>query len=274
MTSNNQNYDISLNNNNNNNEVQETELVEVNTNNSSDKKSGYSFLDNSENTSSTEYVENNDNIDDFTELKKQFNNSKVISNPLVKKSSPKQKIKYRKGNLHTFLYDENGIPRIVIGPDWGYALCMHLFTGSLTMLYYIGLWNLLNIFIKLIGLLVYLFFAGTYTLTCIMDPGIIPPDFYLENYEVDKMNLHNYRICKQCNAMMDLDRGVEHCVDCNICIIGNDHHCPWSSKCVGKKNIGMFRLFIFSIFLHIAYLTVASMIMAITADPSKKNKFK
>ena len=272
MNSKNQSYDISST---NNNAINETELVEVNPNNLTGKDSGYSTLNSNENeiASSTEYTENNDINEDFKELKEQFNNSKIINNPLMNNESGK-KIKYRKGNLHTFLYDENGIPRIVIGPDWGYALCMHLFTGSLTMLYYIGLWNLLNIFIKLIGLLVYLFFAGTYTLTCIMDPGIIPPDFYLENYEVDKMNLHNYRICKQCNAMMDLDRGVEHCVDCNICIIGNDHHCPWSSKCVGKKNIGMFRLFIFSIFLHIAYLTVASMIMAITADPSRKNKFK
>lgn len=28
-------------------------------------------------------------------------------------------------------------------------------------------------------------FCRTYTLTCIMDPGIIPSDFYLENYDVD-----------------------------------------------------------------------------------------
>ena len=140
------------------------------------------------------------------------------------------------------------------------------------MLFYIGLWKFLNIFIIILGLLIYFFFAGTYTLTCIMDPGIIPPDFYLENYEVDKMQLENYKVCKRCHAIMDLERGVEHCSDCDICIIGNDHHCPWSSKCVGKKNISMFRLFIFSIFLHIGYLTLSSMIMAITSDIAKRGK--
>ena len=149
---------------------------------------------------------------------------------------------------------------------------MHLFTGSLTLLFYIGLWKFFNIYIKLIGICVYLFFVCTYTLTCIMDPGIISPDYYLENYEVDKMNIQNYRICKKCNAIMDLDKGVEHCVDCNICIIGNDHHCPWSSQCVGKKNISMFNLFICSIFCHIGYLTLASMIMAITSDINKHKK--
>ena len=258
MTSKYQNYDISLT---NNDELNQTELVDVKNNKS-----------NSELTSSTEYEENNDNSEDFTELKHQFNNSVVVGNPLVLKKETKKKIKYRKGNLHTFFYDENGLPRIVIGPDWGYSLCMHIFTFSITMLYYIGLWKFLNIFIIIIGLLVYLFFAGTYTLTCIMDPGIIPPDFYLENYEVDKMQLENYKVCKRCSAIMDLERGVEHCADCDICIIGNDHHCPWSSKCVGKNNISMFRLFIFSIFLHIGYLTLSAMIMAITSDIAKRVK--
>ena len=105
-----------------------------------------------------------------------------------------------------------------------------------------------------------------------MDPGIITPDYYLENYEVDKMKIQNYRICKKCNAVMDLDKGVEHCTDCDICIIGNDHHCPWSSKCVGKKNIFMFRLFIFSLFFHVGYLTMSSIIMAIINDLNKRNK--
>ena len=99
-----------------------------------------------------------------------------------------------------------------------------------------------------------------------MDPGIITPDYYMENYDVDKMKLDNYRICKICNAIRDLDRGVEHCRDCDICIIGNDHHCPWSTKCVGKKNIFMFRLFVFSIFFHIIYLTIASTLMAIASN--------
>ena len=147
---------------------------------------------------------------------------------------------------------------------------MQLFTAVLTLLFYIGLWKFLHIILKLFGILVYLFFVITYTLTCIMDPGVIPPDYYLENYDVEKMRIQNYRICKKCNVVIDIDKGVEHCSDCDICIIGNDHHCPWSSKCVGKKNINMFRLFIFSIFFHIGYLTIASMIMAITSSNKKK----
>lgn len=140
---------------------------------------------------------------------------------------------------------------------------MQIFIGSITLLFYIGLRKFLNIFIIIIGIFVYLFFFITYSLTCLMDPGIITPDYYLENYEANKINIQNYKICNKCNAIMDLDKGVEHCYDCDICIIGNDHHCPWSSKCIGKNNISMFRLFICSIFSHIGYLTIASIIMAI-----------
>ena len=140
---------------------------------------------------------------------------------------------------------------------------MQLFIGSITLLFYIELREFLNIFIIIIGIFVYLLFFITYSLTCLIDPGIITPEYYLENFKTNKMNIQNYRICKKCNAIMDLDKGVEHCNDCNICIIGNDHHCPWSSKCIGKNNISMFRLFICSIFLHIGYLTISSLIMAI-----------
>ena len=108
MNSNSQNYDISTS---SNNQLNETELVEVNPNNLTGKDSGYSNLNSNENE-----VENESDInEDFKDLKEQFNNSTIIHNPLVKKDSGK--INFRKGNLHICLYDKNGIPKIVIGPD-------------------------------------------------------------------------------------------------------------------------------------------------------------
>ncbi len=154
---------------------------------------------------------------------------------------------------------------------------MQTFVATISILFYGALWKFINKIVLIIGILEYLFFFLSYTLTCIMNPGIITPDYYLENYKVDKMNIKNYRICRKCNAIMDIDKGVEHCIDCDICIIGNDHHCPWSSKCVGKNNINMFRVFLCSVFIHIGYLCLASMITAITytqnnqTNQTKKN---
>ena len=135
----------------------------------------------------------------------------------------------------------------------------------MTLLFYIGLWKYLFIYLKIIGILLYLTFFISFTLTCIKDPGIITPNYYLENYKIEKMKLTNYRICSICNAIQDKDKGVEHCIDCDVCIIGNDHHCPWSSKCVGYKNMNVFRYFVCSLFLHFFYLTFAAIMAGINS---------
>mmetsp|Transcript_12558 Transcript_12558/g.19013 ORF Transcript_12558/g.19013 Transcript_12558/m.19013 type:complete len:362 (-) Transcript_12558:501-1586(-) len=34
-----------------------------------------------------------------------------------------------------------------------------------------------------------------------------------------------------------------HCPDCNACVDGYDHHCPWMGTCIGKRNMGSFVCF-------------------------------
>jgi hypothetical protein len=34
-----------------------------------------------------------------------------------------------------------------------------------------------------------------------------------------------------------------HCPDCNVCIKGWDHHCPWMGTCIGEKNYTLFLAF-------------------------------
>lgn len=105
-----------------------------------------------------------------------------------------------------------------------------------------------------------------------MDPGIISSDYYLENYEIGKKKIKNYNICRKCNIVMDLDKRVEHCTYCNICIFGNDHHCPWTSKCVGEKNIIMFRAFVVSLILQFISLFINSILISIYIKQIKKIK--
>ena len=64
---------------------------------------------------------------------------------------------------------------------------------------------------------------------------------------------------------MNLDENTSHCDDCEICVEGNniiisgyDHHCPWTSKCIGKRNIKTFYLFVGSIICMIFYFLFAS----------------
>ena len=38
-----------------------------------------------------------------------------------------------------------------------------------------------------------------------------------------------------------------HCEECNICIEHFDHHCKFATKCIGRGNKGMFKLWLYSI---------------------------
>jgi hypothetical protein len=53
------------------------------------------------------------------------------------------------------------------------------------------------------------------------------------------------RYCEKCKVFKP--KRVFHCERCDICIEGFDHHCPWMSKCIGKKNLKSFYLFILSL---------------------------
>ena len=111
MISNNQNYEISL----NNDDSPKTELIELNLNTSNDKKSEYSVI-NTDITSSTEYNENDDNDEDYNKLKEQSDVSIINNKTLTVKNENKKQIKYRRGNLNIY-YTKNGYPLIVTGPD-------------------------------------------------------------------------------------------------------------------------------------------------------------
>ena len=48
--------------------------------------------------------------------------------------------------------------------------------------------------------------------------------------------------CRECDIIKW--GGVEHCIDCNVCMLDNDHHCPWSSKCIADRNLINFHWFV------------------------------
>ena len=51
---------------------------------------------------------------------------------------------------------------------------------------------------------------------------------------------------------------TEHCDYCNVCVEELDHHCPWSSKCIGRGNICAFNIFIQFLLAQIVFLIVGT----------------
>ena len=106
--------------------------------------------------------------------------------------------------------------------------------------------RILNIF----HCVIYWFYIVTHLTTALLNQGI-PTRSYSDKLRVLKEHSdkgeHSFRTCKQCGIVIKQSDGVIHCGDCNVCVKGFDHHCPWTGKCIGKYNIIPFFCFVFGL---------------------------
>ena len=131
---------------------------------------------------------------------------------------------------------------------------MELIVGIFTIPYYMYFGQFYKIIFYYLGISIYILLVLFHFLTSLINPGLPPKKYFLENFKMDQSDMQNYIICKQCKLVMDLNKGTEHCIDCNICVMGNDHHCQWTSKCVGKNNLMFFNIFLILLKTHFIYL--------------------
>lgn len=88
----------------------------------------------------------------------------------------------------------------------------------------------------------------TRTVTDICCPAMDSDDdeYYIEEPMEDvvtgQTRMRRKRFCKICNVVQK--KGVIHCESCDTCISGYDHHCPWTSKCIGGGNLSEFYTFV------------------------------
>jgi hypothetical protein len=80
------------------------------------------------------------------------------------------------GNLYCFWYNSQNKPRIVIGPDWKYALAELIMvnTVSLLILYFIDKGE--HLIMCIVGLLLLLIQNISFILTVTVNPGIVSRD--------------------------------------------------------------------------------------------------
>ena len=186
--------------------------------------------------------------------KNKYNNNdrKIRKKPNLSESKEEIFSINRKGNVSMFLFNQKGEPLIVIGPNWGLAFTMKIIIDIASFCYFYFLWNILYKFMIYIGLLIFSIQSVVYLIVILINPGIPSQDLWLENYShLDEIG--SYRICNICKIIMRNEDKTDHCEECNVCIVGADHHCPWTSKCVGKRNKKLFYVFVFSTFGLLIY---------------------
>ncbi len=160
-----------------------------------------------------------------------------------------------------------------VGPEWP---CM-LFTTSLIVVpSYFWIINVASDWhpaVMVFGILTTLTLLSAYLLTACTDPGIVwvEPETTLESVKVatqgktleEKLEAGSASTIKtegksrmiMCGTCQ-IERPVtaKHCYECGVCVDDLDHHCPWTGKCIAKKNLTTFYAFLWSLSLHLLFV--------------------
>ena len=174
----------------------------------------------------------------------------------------------RIGNTFAFFGDIYGDPKIIIGPHWPlYFVVTGFFTTGLYLILK-NFGNYINFFLKLLGIIIYLTFFISYSYTAFINPGYPKHDIDALTGEPRK----KFYFCDICKLWANKEKNTRHCNDCDICVEGNDHHCPWTGKCIGAKNYKSFITFVISIFVLFGYAILVVSLMDRNALINAKKK--
>ena len=88
-----------------------------------------------------------------------------------------------------------------------------------------------------------------------LNPGVCPKPTKKDKIIVEDGYLEEF--CDYCKVRTIDNRF--HCFECNVCIDGHDHHCPWTSKCIGKNNVCYFYFFLCSTLISFLYCYIVSL---------------
>ena len=145
--------------------------------------------------------------------------------------------------VHPFLFIKNE-PLILITSDIYLFIFIFSITSFLSIIFY-SIKEQKLIYMKIIFILVYLYYTVTYILLMILNPGIPSDKSDRDLHELKR----KYYQCTLCNSIIYKENEfiTYHCHYCNICVEKFDHHCNFVGKCIGKNNATIFRLWLFSI---------------------------
>ncbi|OQR94220.1 palmitoyltransferase [Thraustotheca clavata] len=86
------------------------------------------------------------------------------------------------------------------------------------------------------------FMVVSYTCAIFITPSL-SVQAHLASSEDNATTENEARFCEKCDAIKPED--FHHCSVCGRCISHMDHHCPWTSNCVGLRTKKVFILFLF-----------------------------
>ncbi len=225
------------------------------------------------NESNTNNNNNENNIINITDISNNnnINNNNINNNINEIENDLKNYYKYfikfgitffKIGNNICWKFDDNYNPKYVIGPHWYTFILLNIIISFFVIIMYkLILKSYFNFSFQIIFFLLVILIYYFYLQNFLLNPGIL---FKLNNNEIENDNNNNNNnnnnssgYCSICKIFYNKDRKIYHCKYCNVCIEKCDHHCIWIGKCVGKKNMFYFNLFItFVILIYVYFIFI------------------
>jgi len=113
-----------------------------------------------------------------------------------------------------------------------------------------------------IGIVLLILFIASYACTALKCPGFPDRDLskYSREFIEELVKSGSPRFCPRCKIVKSIWKKTVHCSLCDVCIEGYDHHCVWTSKCIGHGNILPFGIFNVSVLILIIYMGVLAIL--------------
>jgi hypothetical protein len=118
--------------------------------------------------------------------------------------------------------------------------------------------------IRIITTMLYILYITAYLTVFLGSPGIPGKEYYKDTFKFEKEeDKVNYQKCSNCNIIIPKSFRVVHCQKCQVCIINQDHHCPWTGKCIGQRNIIFFYIFLTFLlcYMFMSFITFISFLI-------------
>ena len=176
----------------------------------------------------------------------------IVQNNVTIRPTKCKLYKFVGRSLFVFL-DKYENPLLIIGPHWPLFVCFCGIVSLIMLIVYLTLWKNIGIVMRILGDISFWTFFISYCHCSLYNPGY-PKNDAGRNLGHPR---DEYYFCNLCHFYVKKNKYAHHCFDCDICIENQDHHCPWTSHCIGKNNYYSFYIFIGSSFCIIIYLAAA-----------------
>lgn len=158
----------------------------------------------------------------------------------------------------------------LVGPDWPCMLGTNLLIVVPSVLFLVKVAAALSPVVVAIGTVSLSVLVAVFLATACSDPGIVfsSPSETADEEKAEVSSEMTMLKCGQCNLRRPST--ACHCYECDVCVDRLDHHCPWTGKCIGARNLRLFQGFLWALAVHIT-LVVACCVYAWATDVNTFN---